>query len=154
MSHSSSLRPCSTLHPCGQSLPPAPSPFRPTTPRTSDAQLAAPDSHPPLIFSFLRKESRGGPSRRGVALLRPEPLHRGTADTLLNRIKKLPCQITRWEAAGRRRLQGGRGRKGGGEVGGQSSGTGCSIVRQLSSVGECCVFCIICGKIVFIHVHV
>lgn len=46
---------------------------------------------------FLRKGSRGGPSRRGVALLRPEPLHRGTADTFLNRVKKLPCQITRWE---------------------------------------------------------
>ncbi|KAM9233401.1 phosphatidylserine lipase ABHD16A isoform 2-T2 [Dugong dugon] len=42
-----------------------------------------------------RKESRGGPSRRGVALLRPEPLHRGTADTFLNQVKKLPCQITR-----------------------------------------------------------
>uniref|UniRef100_A0A8C2M5Z4 Phosphatidylserine lipase ABHD16A n=1 Tax=Cricetulus griseus TaxID=10029 RepID=A0A8C2M5Z4_CRIGR len=41
-----------------------------------------------------RKGSRGGPSRRGVALLRPEPLHRGTADTFLNRVKKLPCQIT------------------------------------------------------------
>ncbi|KAG8506040.1 Phosphatidylserine lipase ABHD16A, partial [Galemys pyrenaicus] len=41
-----------------------------------------------------RKESRGGPSRRGVALLRPEPLHRGKADTLLDRVKKLPCQIT------------------------------------------------------------
>lgn len=32
-----------------------------------------------------------------MALLRPEPLHRGTADTFLNRVKKLPCQITRWE---------------------------------------------------------
>ncbi|XP_011888359.1 PREDICTED: abhydrolase domain-containing protein 16A isoform X2 [Cercocebus atys] len=54
-----------------------------------------------------RKESRGGPSRRGVALLRPEPLHRGTADTLLNRVKKLPCQITSYLVAhtlGRRML--------------------------------------------------
>ncbi|XP_036212240.1 phosphatidylserine lipase ABHD16A isoform X2 [Myotis myotis] len=54
-----------------------------------------------------RKESRGGPSRRGVALLRPEPLHRGTADTLLNRAKKLPCQITSYLVAhtlGRRML--------------------------------------------------
>ncbi|KAM5287278.1 phosphatidylserine lipase ABHD16A isoform 2-T2 [Hipposideros larvatus] len=54
-----------------------------------------------------RKESRGGPSRRGVALLRPEPLHRGTADTLLNRVKKLPCQITSFLVAhtlGRRML--------------------------------------------------
>lgn len=49
----------------------------------------------PCIFLFLRKESRGGPSRQGVALLRPEPLHRGTADTFLNQVKKLPCQITR-----------------------------------------------------------
>ncbi|XP_008573274.1 PREDICTED: abhydrolase domain-containing protein 16A isoform X4 [Galeopterus variegatus] len=54
-----------------------------------------------------RKESRGGPSRRGVALLRPEPLHRGTADTLLNRVKKLPCQVTSYLVAhtlGRRML--------------------------------------------------
>uniref|UniRef100_A0A673T2H8 Phosphatidylserine lipase ABHD16A n=1 Tax=Suricata suricatta TaxID=37032 RepID=A0A673T2H8_SURSU len=54
-----------------------------------------------------RKESRGGPSRQGVALLRPEPLHRGTADTLLNRVKKLPCQITSYLVAhtlGRRML--------------------------------------------------
>uniref|UniRef100_A0A8D0QII0 Phosphatidylserine lipase ABHD16A n=1 Tax=Sus scrofa TaxID=9823 RepID=A0A8D0QII0_PIG len=54
-----------------------------------------------------RKGSRGGPSRRGVALLRPEPLHRGTADTLLNRVKKLPCQITSYLVAhtlGRRML--------------------------------------------------
>jgi hypothetical protein len=51
----------------------------------------APDS----VSLPLRKGSRGGPSRRGVALLRPEPLHRGTADTFLNRVKKLPCQITR-----------------------------------------------------------
>ncbi|EHB16065.1 Protein BAT5 [Heterocephalus glaber] len=54
-----------------------------------------------------RKESRGGPSRRGVALLRPEPLHRGTADTFLNRVKKLPCQITSYLVAhtlGRRML--------------------------------------------------
>lgn len=63
--------------------------------RTSDVQLAAPHPMLPCIFPFLRKESRGGPSRRGVALLRPEPLHRGTADTFLNRVKKLPCQITR-----------------------------------------------------------
>nr|KAF6276487.1 abhydrolase domain containing 16A, phospholipase [Myotis myotis] len=43
----------------------------------------------------------------GVALLRPEPLHRGTADTLLNRAKKLPCQITSYLVAhtlGRRML--------------------------------------------------
>ncbi|XP_027459632.1 phosphatidylserine lipase ABHD16A isoform X4 [Zalophus californianus] len=55
----------------------------------------------------IRKESRGGPSRQGVALLRPEPLHRGTADTLLNRVKKLPCQITSYLVAhtlGRRML--------------------------------------------------
>uniref|UniRef100_A0A8C5URK2 Phosphatidylserine lipase ABHD16A n=1 Tax=Microcebus murinus TaxID=30608 RepID=A0A8C5URK2_MICMU len=54
-----------------------------------------------------RKGSRGGPSRQGVALLRPEPLHRGTADTLLNRVKKLPCQITSYLVAhtlGRRML--------------------------------------------------
>ncbi|XP_035964178.2 phosphatidylserine lipase ABHD16A isoform X2 [Halichoerus grypus] len=54
-----------------------------------------------------RKESRGGPSRQGVALLRSEPLHRGTADTLLNRVKKLPCQITSYLVAhtlGRRML--------------------------------------------------
>ncbi|XP_023581316.1 phosphatidylserine lipase ABHD16A isoform X2 [Trichechus manatus latirostris] len=54
-----------------------------------------------------RKESRGGPSRRGVALLRPEPLHRGTADTFLNQVKKLPCQITSYLVAhtlGRRML--------------------------------------------------
>nr|XP_020032189.1 protein ABHD16A isoform X3 [Castor canadensis] len=54
-----------------------------------------------------RKESRGGPSRRGVALLRPEPIHRGTADTLLNQAKKLPCQITSYLVAhtlGRRML--------------------------------------------------
>uniref|UniRef100_A0A8C0DLJ2 Phosphatidylserine lipase ABHD16A n=1 Tax=Balaenoptera musculus TaxID=9771 RepID=A0A8C0DLJ2_BALMU len=54
-----------------------------------------------------RKESRGGPSRWGVALLRPEPLHRGTADTFLNRVKKLPCQITSYLVAhtlGRRML--------------------------------------------------
>ncbi|ERE88831.1 abhydrolase domain-containing protein 16A [Cricetulus griseus] len=54
-----------------------------------------------------RKGSRGGPSRRGVALLRPEPLHRGTADTFLNRVKKLPCQITSYLVAhtlGRRML--------------------------------------------------
>nr|XP_055186138.1 phosphatidylserine lipase ABHD16A isoform X3 [Nyctereutes procyonoides] len=54
-----------------------------------------------------RKESRGGPSCQGVALLRPEPLHRGTADTLLNRVKKLPCQITSYLVAhtlGRRML--------------------------------------------------
>uniref|UniRef100_G1TMM5 Phosphatidylserine lipase ABHD16A n=1 Tax=Oryctolagus cuniculus TaxID=9986 RepID=G1TMM5_RABIT len=54
-----------------------------------------------------RKESRGGPSRRGVALLRPEPLHRGAADSLLNRVKKLPCQITSYLVAhtlGRRML--------------------------------------------------
>ncbi|XP_060045449.1 phosphatidylserine lipase ABHD16A isoform X2 [Erinaceus europaeus] len=54
-----------------------------------------------------RKESRGGPSRRGVALLRPEPLHRGTADTFLNQVKKLPCQITSFLVAhtlGRRML--------------------------------------------------
>nr|XP_021511549.1 protein ABHD16A [Meriones unguiculatus] len=51
-----------------------------------------------------RKGSRGG---RGVALLRPEPLHRGTADTFLNRVKKLPCQITSYLVAhtlGRRML--------------------------------------------------
>ncbi|XP_044773570.1 phosphatidylserine lipase ABHD16A isoform X2 [Neomonachus schauinslandi] len=54
-----------------------------------------------------RKESRGGPSRQGVALLRSEPLHRGTADTLLNQVKKLPCQITSYLVAhtlGRRML--------------------------------------------------
>ncbi|KAF3815209.1 hypothetical protein GH733_016591 [Mirounga leonina] len=54
-----------------------------------------------------RKESRGGPSRQGVALLRSEPLHRGTADTLLNWVKKLPCQITSYLVAhtlGRRML--------------------------------------------------
>ncbi|XP_057556320.1 phosphatidylserine lipase ABHD16A isoform X2 [Hippopotamus amphibius kiboko] len=54
-----------------------------------------------------RKGPRGGPSRRGVALLRPEPLHRGTADTFLNRVKKLPCQITSYLVAhtlGRRML--------------------------------------------------
>ncbi|KAL0622741.1 Phosphatidylserine lipase ABHD16A [Plecturocebus cupreus] len=54
-----------------------------------------------------RKESRRGPSHQGVALLRPEPLHRGTADTLLNRVKKLPCQITSYLVAhtlGRRML--------------------------------------------------
>lgn len=42
-----------------------------------------------------------------MALLRPEPLHRGTADTFLNRVKKLPCQITSYLVAhtlGRRML--------------------------------------------------
>lgn len=105
----------------------------PTILRTSDVQLAAPHPILPCIFPFLRKESRGGPSRRGVALLRPEPLHRGTADTLLNRVKKLPCQITRCEVVGR------RGQRGRGSRGGQGHG-----VRALGELLHCKV-AVTCG---------
>ncbi|XP_020829974.1 phosphatidylserine lipase ABHD16A [Phascolarctos cinereus] len=54
-----------------------------------------------------RKDSRHGLSHKGVSLLRTEPLHRGTADNFLNRVKKLPCQIASFLVAhtlGRRML--------------------------------------------------
>ncbi|XP_038624460.1 phosphatidylserine lipase ABHD16A [Tachyglossus aculeatus] len=54
-----------------------------------------------------RKDAQSGPSRQGVALLRPEPLHRGAADGVLDRIKKLPCQVASYLVAhslGRRML--------------------------------------------------
>lgn len=89
--------PCEVLGPAFQYCP---------TFQTSSVWPAAPHSPVPFLFPSPRKGSRGGPSRRGVALLRPEPLHRGTADTFLNRVKKLPCQITRWETGGGR-LRGG-----------------------------------------------
>lgn len=102
-----SLHACSVphLHPFlgSRARHPAPSPHSCTHHPTDLTRAAcSPDPILPCIFPFLRKESRGGPSRWGVALLRPEPLHRGTADTFLNRVKKLPCQITRCEAAGKR----------------------------------------------------
>uniref|UniRef100_A0AAY4AFP8 Phosphatidylserine Lipase ABHD16 N-terminal domain-containing protein n=2 Tax=Denticeps clupeoides TaxID=299321 RepID=A0AAY4AFP8_9TELE len=49
-------------------------------------------SHWPADFSW-KEASNPKLSKAGVSLLKPEPKHRGTADTVLNSMRMLPCHI-------------------------------------------------------------
>ncbi|KAF5902355.1 protein ABHD16A, partial [Clarias magur] len=63
-------------------------------------------SHWPADFSW-REVSNPKLSKAGVSLLKPEPKHRGTADSLLNSVRTLPCHIVSYLVAhsfGRRML--------------------------------------------------
>ncbi|KAK1151683.1 phosphatidylserine lipase ABHD16A-like [Acipenser oxyrinchus oxyrinchus] len=61
----------------------------------------------PADFRWDEVSSRKGQSPGGVALLKPEPKHRGATDSVLNSVGKLPCQIISYLIAnsfGRRML--------------------------------------------------
>ncbi|XP_060777539.1 phosphatidylserine lipase ABHD16A [Neoarius graeffei] len=63
-------------------------------------------SHWPVDFSW-REVSNPKFSTAGVSLLKPEPRHRGAADSLLNSVRALPCHIVSYLVAhsfGRRML--------------------------------------------------
>lgn len=148
--------PCSPRPPSlWQGLPPAPSPFRPTIPRTSDAPglllLTPPSPHLSIPQEGVPRgpfppgrgpapprapapgDSRHPPQPRQEAALSDHQVGSSREDS-----------PTGWE--------GGAGR--GDKVGGQGSGTGCSIVRQLSSpacfilfVAKSCLYMCTCeGK--------